>query len=250
MKQLVQDFKTGEVKVVDVPAPHAQSGTLLVRNAWSLVSAGTERSTVSTGQKSLLGKARARPDLVKKVIETARKEGVAAAIQKVQARLDNWKTLGYSTAGTVVEIGEGVTGFRVGYRVACGGQDRASHADYVSVPANLCAKIPDGVDFKHGVVFNQASMTIDAAVDGQGVALARTALASWDLLSRRLVRPFPQALEAPYAFWIVCPKSAADLPKIATFRSWLLKEAEDDARGIAELGSRARAGGGKRTARH
>ena len=78
-------------------------------------------------------------------------------------------------------------------------------------------------------------MTIDAAVDGQGIALARTALASWDLLSGRLVRPFDPALEAPYAFWIVCPKSAAELPKIATFRDWLLKEAADDARRLAEL---------------
>lgn len=96
----------------------------------------------------------------------------------------------------------------------------------------------DGVDFKRGIIFNQASMTIDAAVDGQGIALARTALASWDLRSGRLVRPFRQALDAPYAFWIVCPKSAADLPKISTFRSWLLKEAEEDARRIAELDSR------------
>jgi len=98
----------------------------------------------------------------------------------------------------------------------------------------------DGVDFTHGIVFNQASMSIDAAVDGQGIALARTALAACDLISGRLVRPFPQALEAPYAFWIVCPKSAAELPKISTFRSWLLKEAEDDARRIAELNSRPR----------
>ena len=107
----------------------------------------------------------------------------------------------------------------------------------------------DAADCKHGAVFNQASMAIDAAVDGQGIALARTALASWDLISRRLVRPFPQALEAPYAFWIVCPKSAADLPKISTFRSWLLQEAEDDARRIAELQSRPRAGAGQRAAR-
>lgn len=93
----------------------------------------------------------------------------------------------------------------------------------------------DGVDLKHGIVFNQASMAIDAAVDGQGIALARTALASWDLLAGRLVRPFTQALEAPYAYWIVCPKSAAELPKIATFRGWLLKEVEEDARRIAQL---------------
>ena len=108
----------------------------------------------------------------------------------------------------------------------------------------------DGVDFKHGIVFNQASIAIDAAVDGQGIALARTALASSDLISGRLVRPFPQALEVPYAFWIVCTKSAADLPKISTFRDWLLKEAADDARRIAELNSRPRAGASKRAARH
>jgi LysR family glycine cleavage system transcriptional activator len=104
----------------------------------------------------------------------------------------------------------------------------------------------DGVDFKHGTIFNQASMAIDAAVDGQGIALARTALASWDLLSGRLVRPFAQALDVPYAFWIVCPKSAADLPKISTFRKWALKEAEDDAGRLAELNAQTRAGVRKR----
>jgi predicted dehydrogenase/threonine dehydrogenase-like Zn-dependent dehydrogenase len=170
MKQLIQDFKTGEVKVVDVPAPRAQAGTLLVRNVYSLVSAGTERSTVSTGQKSLLGKARARPDLVKKVIDSARKEGVLAAYQKVQARLDNWKTLGYSTAGIVEEVGAGVTGFAVGDRVACGGQDKASHADYVAVPANLCAKVPDGVDLKH------ACFTTVGVIALQGVRQAEVKL--------------------------------------------------------------------------
>jgi LysR family transcriptional regulator, glycine cleavage system transcriptional activator len=101
----------------------------------------------------------------------------------------------------------------------------------------------DSVDFKRGIIFNQASMTIDAAVDGQGIALARTALASWDLRSGRLVRPFRQALDAPYAFWIVCPKSAADLPKISTFRAWLLSEAQEDARRIAELDARPGASG-------
>jgi LysR family glycine cleavage system transcriptional activator len=99
----------------------------------------------------------------------------------------------------------------------------------------------DGVDVKRGVVFNQASMTIDAAVDGQGLALARTALASSDLIAGRLVRPFDLALDAPFAFWIVCPKSAAELPKIATFRAWLLQEAADDAQRLTKLDSPARA---------
>src|SRR6185369_9515045 len=106
----------------------------------------------------------------------------------------------------------------------------------------------DAVDLEHGVVFNQASMSIDAAVDGQGIALARTALVSWDLISGRLVRPFAQTLEASYAFWIVCPKSAAELPKISTFRNWLLKEAATDAQRIAELDSRSRPRAGKRPA--
>jgi LysR family transcriptional regulator, glycine cleavage system transcriptional activator len=86
------------------------------------------------------------------------------------------------------------------------------------------------VDADRGPIFNQASMAIDAAVDGQGIALARTALAAWDLLAGRLVRPFTPALKVPYAYWIVCPKSTADLPKISTFRAWLLDQAAEDAR--------------------
>ena len=89
-----------------------------------------------------------------------------------------------------------------------------------------------GVDFARGPVFNQASMAIDAAVDGQGVALARSALAAWDLGAGRLIRPFDVALKLPYSYWIVCPKPTASLPKIATFRDWLLSEAAADARRI------------------
>ena len=95
----------------------------------------------------------------------------------------------------------------------------------------------EGVDFKRGTLFNQSSIAIDAAIDGQGLALARTALASWDLICGRLVRPFHQTLEAPYAYWLVCPKSAADLPKIATFTQWVLREAADDARQMRQLSS-------------
>ena len=87
-----------------------------------------------------------------------------------------------------------------------------------------------GVDFTHGPIFNQASMAIDAAIDGQGIALARSALTAWDLGSGRLVRPFPLALKVPYSYWIVCPKVTAALPKISTFRKWLLDEAAEDSR--------------------
>lgn len=87
-----------------------------------------------------------------------------------------------------------------------------------------------GIDSERGPIFNQASMAIDAAIDGQGVALARTALVAWDLCAGRLMRPFAFTLKAPYAYWIVCPKSTANLPKITTFRDWLLAEAAEDAR--------------------
>jgi LysR family transcriptional regulator, glycine cleavage system transcriptional activator len=91
------------------------------------------------------------------------------------------------------------------------------------------------IDVTRGIVFNQASMAIDAAVDGQGVALARTALASSDMIAGRLLRPFTHALAAPYAFWIVCPEPAAALPKTAAFRRWLLQEAAADARRLAAM---------------
>lgn len=166
MKQLVQDFKTGDLQVVEVPAPTAAPGLVLVRNSFSLVSAGTEKSTMAMGQASLLGKARMRPDLTKQVIDTFKKEGLGATMRKVQSRLDQWKALGYSTAGTVIEVGEGVTGFSVGDRVACGGQDYASHAEIVAVPMNLCAKITEGVQLTH------AAFTTLGAIAMQGVRQA------------------------------------------------------------------------------
>jgi LysR family transcriptional regulator, glycine cleavage system transcriptional activator len=95
----------------------------------------------------------------------------------------------------------------------------------------------DGADLARGPVFNQASMAIDAATDGQGVALARSALAAWDLLAGRLVRlPFGPALAVPYAYWIVCPRATADLPKVTAFRKWLVGEAEEDARRLSASG--------------
>jgi LysR family transcriptional regulator, glycine cleavage system transcriptional activator len=97
-----------------------------------------------------------------------------------------------------------------------------------------------GVDASRGLVLSQASMAIDAAVDGQGVALARTALAAWDLIGGRLVRPFATAMPAPYAYWIVCTKATAKLPKIVAFSDWLLSEASDDRRRLNGLKSRSR----------
>jgi polar amino acid transport system substrate-binding protein len=166
VKQLIQDFKTGEIKLVDAPPPALTPGCVRVRNAFSLVSAGTERATVNLAQQSLVGKARSRPDLVKRVVETVKREGLSAALRKVQSQLDQWKTLGYSCAGTIIEVGEGVTGLSVGDRVACAGQDYASHAEIVVVPQNLCAKLPESVEFEH------AAFTTLGAIALQGVRQA------------------------------------------------------------------------------
>jgi predicted dehydrogenase/threonine dehydrogenase-like Zn-dependent dehydrogenase len=163
LKQLVQDFKTGDIMLVDVPAPVVAPGGVLVRNTFSLVSTGTERATINLAQQSLVGKARSRPDLVKQVLDTVKREGVAATVKKVQSRLDQWKILGYSTAGTVIGVGEGVTGIAPGDRVACAGQDYASHAEFVCVPLNLCARIPEGVALEH------AAFTTLGAIAMQGV---------------------------------------------------------------------------------
>ena len=93
-----------------------------------------------------------------------------------------------------------------------------------------------GIDASRGPLFSERSMAIDAAIEGQGVALARTALAAWDLLNGRLARPLPHALPADYAYWIVCPRSSADLPRIANLRNWLLDQSADDARRLREAG--------------
>lgn len=101
------------------------------------------------------------------------------------------------------------------------------------------AGVTGGIDPSRGPVFNQASMAIDAAVDGQGVALARTALTAWDLIGGRLARPFAIAMPASYAYWIVCPKATAKLPKIVAFSDWLLAEAAEDAKHLGKLKSKA-----------
>jgi LysR family glycine cleavage system transcriptional activator len=94
----------------------------------------------------------------------------------------------------------------------------------------------DGADVMHGPVLNRASMVIDAAINGQGIALARTTLAAWDLINGRLVRPFPESLRLSKTYWIICPKATATLPKIVTFRDWLLAEASSDLRRLKKLG--------------
>ena len=142
MKQLIQSYKTGELGLFDVPPPVCDQNGLLVATTASLVSAGTEKMLVDLAKKSLLGKAKARPDLVKQVLTKMQQEGIKNTLEKVFTKLDSPIPLGYSCAGQVIEVGSNVTGFSKGDRVACGGAGYANHAEINYVPQNLCVKIP------------------------------------------------------------------------------------------------------------
>jgi polar amino acid transport system substrate-binding protein len=166
MKQVIQNFKTGKLYVDEVPLPALSKGMVLVENKFSLISAGTERSTVKVAKASLLGKAKQRPDLVAQVLQNIKKEGLKATLQKVQTKLDTLKALGYSSAGEVLSSMDSNHSFKPGDRVACAGQDYASHAEIVSVPQNLVVKIPDNVSFE------EASFTTLGAIALQGVRQA------------------------------------------------------------------------------
>jgi predicted dehydrogenase/threonine dehydrogenase-like Zn-dependent dehydrogenase len=148
VKQLLQNLRNGETQVVEVPIPTPQSGEALVHTAASLVSAGTERMLVEFAEKSLAGKARSRPDLVRQVLDKARREGLFSTIEATFNRLDQPIPLGYSSAGTIVRLGPGLQGFQVGQRVACAGGNYAVHAEYACVPKNLMAPIPPEVNFE------------------------------------------------------------------------------------------------------
>lgn len=175
MKQIVQNYRTGELRLEDVPTPICRKGTVLVRNEYSVVSTGTERMKVDQARMSLFEKAKARPDKVKQVLQSIGQTGIKETYAKVQERLNSLTPLGYSCAGTVVEVGEGIDSLSVGDRVACGGEGIACHAEYVSVPRNLCASVAEEVDLK-----DAAFATIGAiAINGfrqANVALGDTVL--------------------------------------------------------------------------
>ena len=170
MKQVVQNFRSGVLKVDDVPETVCRSGGILVNNVASLVSAGTEKMTVDLAQKSLVGKAKERPDLVRQVWGKLRKDGLMATLRTVKAKLDAPIALGYSCAGIVREVGRDAEGFQPGDRVACAGMNYASHAETIFVPKNLAVKIPDGVSF------DEAAFVTLGAIALQGVRTAEVKL--------------------------------------------------------------------------
>ena len=191
MKQVLQNLRSGETRVVEVPTPKARPGMALVKTAVSLVSAGTERMLVDFAGKSLLSKARSRPDLARQVLDKARREGLLTTVEAAFNRLDQPLALGYSSSGTIVDVGSGMGGFKAGQRVACAGGGFAVHAEYALVPRNLLTVLPDEVDFEsaafstlgaiamHAFRLSDASLGDQVTVIGLGLlGMLSTAIAS------------------------------------------------------------------------
>jgi polar amino acid transport system substrate-binding protein len=179
MKQLVQDFRSGALRVEEVPPPAVRGPGVLVATAYSLISPGTERAALELGKSSVLGKALRRPDLVRKVLENFRREGFWQTFRKVQQQLDVARALGYSCAGIVLETCDS-DHLQPGDRVACAGTDAATHSEINFVPRNLCVRVPEGVSLEeaafvtlggvalHAVHLSQTAIGEDVAVLGLG----------------------------------------------------------------------------------
>jgi predicted dehydrogenase/threonine dehydrogenase-like Zn-dependent dehydrogenase len=170
MKQVLQNRKSGKVAVGEAPVPVVQTGRVLVRTVASLISAGTERDSVENARKGLLQEARERPELVKAVIDKARHEGLINTFNAVRGKLAASQAMGYSASGIVMAVGDDVTDFAPGDRVACAGVGFASHAEVLSIPKNLCVRLPEDVSFESGAFGTLGAIAL------QGVRLAEPTL--------------------------------------------------------------------------
>lgn len=148
MLQLTQKLNSGEMIVQEVPAPILNNGMLLIKNYYSLISSGTEGSTVQTARKSLICKAKERPQQVKQVLDVLTQQGPVQTYRAVTKKLEAYSPLGYSSAGEVLAVADDVTEFKIGDKVACAGVGYANHAEIISVPVNLCVKLNDDADLK------------------------------------------------------------------------------------------------------
>ncbi|MCB9864685.1 MAG: zinc-binding alcohol dehydrogenase, partial [Phycisphaerales bacterium] len=166
MRQVLQNLRSGETTLADVPCPMVRAGHLLIQSRASLISAGTERMLVEFGKGGLLAKARAQPEKVRQVLDKIKTDGLMPTLETVFARLDEPLPLGYCNAGVVLEVGVGVEGYSVGDHVISNG----AHAEIVCCPANLCAKVPDGVSSE------EAAFTVLSAIALQGIRLIEPTL--------------------------------------------------------------------------
>ena len=176
MKQIAQNYKSGELTVLDAPVPACRPGGVLVQSLFSLISTGTEMMKVHEANLSMVGKARARPDQVRKVLDTVAQQGAMATYKKVMNKLDSYTPLGYSLCGVVIEVGAGAEEFKVGQLVAAAGNEFALHAEYNWVPVNLCAAVPRGVAPEH------AAFATVGAIAMQGVRRAEPQLGETSLV--------------------------------------------------------------------
>ncbi len=167
MKQVVQNYKSGELALLDVPVPACKPGGVLVRTAYSLISTGTEMMKVSEASLSLVGKAKARPDQVAKVMQSVAANGLAATYRKAMNKLDSYTPLGYSLCGVVEEVGAGIDDVAVGDLVACAGNEHALHSELNWVPKNLYSRVPDGVDPRHAAFGTVGSIAMQGVRRGE-----------------------------------------------------------------------------------
>ncbi|MBT2421061.1 bi-domain-containing oxidoreductase [Streptomyces sp. ISL-22] len=167
MKQVVQNYKSGELAVLDVPVPGCKPGGVLVRSAYSLISTGTELMKVSEAGMSMLGKARSRPDQVAKVMQSVATNGVPATYRKVMGKLDSYTPLGYSLCGVVEQVGAGIDDVKVGDLVACAGNEHALHAELNWVPKNLYTPVPDGLAPRHAAFGTVGSIALQGVRQGE-----------------------------------------------------------------------------------
>lgn len=165
MRQLIQNLKDGKMELLDVPVPAVKEGYVLVQNHYSVISAGTEGKTVKDARAGYIEKARSRQKEVKQVFESVKTHGLKNTYDKVMNKLTAPSPLGYASSGKVIGVGQKVEGLKVGDFVACGGAT-ASHSEIVSVPVNLCVKVPDDVDLRH------AAFTTIGAIALQGIRQA------------------------------------------------------------------------------
>ena len=176
MKQIAQNYKSGELIVLDAPVPACRPGGVLVQSLFSLISTGTEMMKVQEANLSMVGKVRARPDQVRKVLDTVAQQGAMATYKKVMNKLDSYTPLGYSLCGVVIEVGAGAEEFKVGQLVAAAGNEFALHAEYNWIPVNLCAAVPRGVAPEH------AAFSTVGAIALQGVRRAEPQLGEASLV--------------------------------------------------------------------
>jgi predicted dehydrogenase/threonine dehydrogenase-like Zn-dependent dehydrogenase len=170
MKQIAQNYKSGELAVLDVPAPACRPGGVLVRSLFSLISTGTEMMKVTEAKMSLVGMARARPDQVRKVMDSVSQQGLLTTYKKAMTKLDSYTPLGYSLCGVVTEVGSGAAEFQVGQLVAAAGNEYALHAEYNWIPVNMCVPVPRDVVPEH------AAFSTVGAIAMQGVRQAEVQL--------------------------------------------------------------------------